>query len=133
MSAAGERGAEEGIERLACDLVTDEALAEADHIGIIVLTCKMSRGDVVDGGGPHTGDLVGRDRDTDPAAAHADAEFGLAAGDATANRGAVVGVVDGLGAVGSEIDHLVAARFEMHDERPFERESGVIRADRDRA
>ena len=56
---------------------------------------------------------------------------GFAAGHTAPDGRPVVGVVDRFGAVRAEIDDLVVAGFEMHDERPLEREPRVIRADRD--
>ncbi len=63
--------ASSGVER---DLGTRQAFADADDVGVVVLAGEAARRDVVHGGGPGTRHLVGRDGDTDAAAADAHAE-----------------------------------------------------------
>src|SRR5688572_11575947 len=50
VSAAGEGGIDECIERFSRDLVTDQPLTEAHHICIVVLASEMGRSHVVNRG-----------------------------------------------------------------------------------
>src|SRR5438552_13679790 len=99
VTTTGEGRIDERVEGLSSDLVTDQPFTEAHHIGVVVLSCEVRRGDVVHCGRSHARDLVGRDRDADAAAADTDTELGLGPGHTAPDRGAVVGVVDRFGAV----------------------------------
>jgi hypothetical protein len=57
--------------------------------------------------------------------------LGLAVRHFATDGGAVVGIVDRLRAVGTDVDDVMFPGLEMHDERSLERETRVIRADRD--
>ena len=69
------RRLEPGVDGVHRDLDADEALTQADDVGVVVLTGQAGRGHVVDRGGPHAGDLVGRHADADARPAHGDAEL----------------------------------------------------------
>ena len=80
--------------------------------------------------GPHAGDLVCRDCRSDSCAIDRDAGVGLAAGDRASDRSRHVGIIDWIGRVGSEILHRQAAPPKKRDERPPQRDPGVIARDR---
>ena len=76
------------------------------------------------------GQLAGRDRRARAGAAHEDPALGLAALDLLADLARLVGVVDAnVGAVGAEIDHVVARESLL--DRVAEVDAAVVEGDGD--
>ena len=86
---------------------------------------------VVDQRGPDAAHLVRRDLLALAGPADDDPALGLARHHRATDGGAERGVVDRLGRVGAEVEHVVALRREERDEVRLEREAGMVRTDRD--
>lgn len=128
VSSALKLGGQKRLQGLDGHLVTDQAGADAEHVGVVVLTGQTGRGDVVHRGRTNAGDLVGRDGDADARAAHADAQFGLPGRDGPADRRPEVRVVATLLGVGPDVVHLVAEATQQLGEALLQFEPGVIGA-----
>ena len=122
---------EEGLDQLERERRADDLGAEAHHVHVVVLDALVGRVDVVAERGPDARDLVGRDAGPDPGPADHDRPLGLAAADRVADPLGQVGEVDRLGRVGAEVGHLVAPGPQLLDDRPLEREPGVVASNRD--
>ena len=81
-----------------------------EHVGVVVGTGQARREEVVAQRGAHAVHLVGGQLLALPAAAEHDAELGVAVAHRAADGGAELRVVDAVGAVGAEIDHVVTIR-----------------------
>ena len=75
---------------------------------------------------PDPGYLVGSDAHADARAADEETTIDLADGDGLGDLGSVVGIVDGVGAVGAEVQDLVAGIHEPGLEGFLELPAGVI-------
>ena len=130
MTAPFEIGGEKGGKDLLGQTDTDDPRAHAQHIGIVVGPRQTSGEQVVAQRGAHAVHLVGGELFALPAATEHDADLGLTVAHGASDRGAELGVVAALGAVGAEIDHLVLT-FEYPDQMLLQLVSGMIGADRD--
>ena len=126
MATALVGGIQERVEGVKRDVLVDETLAEAHHVGVVVLPCEGSRGGVMNRGGPYAGDLVGRHGDPDAGAADTDTQVGLSGHHGAADGGAIVGVVDAALVVGAEINDVEAAVGEPVGEEFLQPVSGVV-------
>src|SRR5688572_13148601 len=107
--AAVELRAEEDGDELARDGRADDLRAEAEHVHVVVLDRLVGAVEVVADRRADAGHLAGGDRGAGARAADEDAALGLAALDLLADLARLVRVVDtDVGAVGAEVDHLVA-------------------------
>src|SRR5258708_1647855 len=84
-------------------------------------------------GGPYPGGAVGGDRHADAGPANQDTTVDLARGDGVGHGLAEVGIVDRLGRIGAEVEHLVTRLLQVALENLLEVEAGMIRRDRDGA
>ena len=84
-----------------------------------------------DNGGADAGKLVGDDAHADAVRTDEDATRRLTAGHPLGDVPAEVGIVDGRGTVGADVDDLLAADAQLRDEGLFELEAAVVRPDRD--
>jgi hypothetical protein len=96
-----------------------------------VLDALMGGVRVVTDGGADAFDLARGDRGADPGAAQKDAAVDVTGDHGLAERGSVVGVVDGLGRGGPEVVDLVAQALDDLDDARFEWKPGVIDSDSD--
>ena len=101
------------------------------HVGVVVGTGEPGGEQVVAQRGAHAVHLVGRQLLALPAAAEHDAEVGLAVAHGATDRRAERRVVDGFGAVGAEVGHVVSLRREHADEVLLQLVPGVVGADGD--
>ena len=129
--AAVERGGEPELEDLGGEALGDDAAAHREHVGVVVLPAEAGRVEIVAEGGPHAVDLVGGDLLALAGAAEHDAAVGLAGDDRSADGRADRRVVDRLGAVGAEVDRLVAEALELLHEVRLEVHAGVVGSDGD--
>src|SRR5215216_1433817 len=87
----------------------------------------------MDEGRSYLGVAVGRHRDTDPGAADQHAALGLARGHGIGHGCPEVRIVDRLGGVGAEVQHLETRLLQVALENLLKVEAGMIRRDRDGA
>ena len=126
MASPFELAAHKGVQGVGSDLGAGGPGAEADHVGVVVLTAESCRADVVDDRRAHAGDLVGGDGDSDPGAAHADPEVAVPEDHLAAHCGAEVRIVDGVGRVGTEVDDRVAVGGEMLADQLLQSQTGMV-------
>jgi ABC-type lipoprotein export system ATPase subunit len=129
--ASGEFGPQEHLQRVGSDDGADEASAETEHVGVVVLAGEARGARVVHDGGAHTVDLVRGDRDSDPSPADADSEIVVARCDAASDGGAKVWIVHRIRRVRAEIHDLVPQEGKVLGQNPLQLETGVVRSDRD--
>jgi len=79
--------------------------------------------------GAHARELVGGDAHADPVGADEDAARRLAARHALGHRARVVRVVDRSRAGGAHVEHLLAARAELGDQRLLQLHAAVVSPD----
>ena len=104
------------------DLLAEEAGAEADDVGVVVLAGEAGGREVVDGGGADAGRPCSPRSHTPTPEPHTQhAELGLAARHRSGHRDAEVGVVDPLLVSGAEVDDLVASAPEAVGQELLER------------
>ncbi len=108
---------------------SDDPGSEGQHVHVIVFNGLMCGVVIVDDSTSNPGDLVRSDRCSCARPAHNDAAFSLSCDHRSAHGSGVVGIVDRIGAVGSDIDNDVPICFEMLDEFLFEWEPGMVRPD----
>ncbi len=87
----------------------------------------------MDEGRPHLRVAVGGHRDADAGAADQHAALGLARGHGVGHGHAEVRIVDRLGGVGAEVQHLETRLLQVALENLLQVEAGMIRRDRDGA
>ena len=127
VTAVTGRRPEPRVEGIEDDLGTEKSSAEAEHVGVIVFAGQTGRGRVMHQCGPHAGNLVGGNRDTDAGTTDGDAEIGRAVCSRAAHGGTKVGVVHrGRRVVGSEVEDLVTPLTQGDKNGDFEVKSGVV-------
>src|SRR5688572_28990186 len=87
----------------------------------------------MDEGRPHLGVAIGGHRDADACAADQHTALGLARGHGIGHGCPEVRIVDRLGGVGAEVQHLETRLLQVALENLFQVEAGMIRRDRDGA
>ena len=105
--------------------------AHGQHVGIVVLAGHAGCEQVVAQRGSDARHLVGGDLLALSGSAEHDAALGIAPHHGPADGRAVGGVVDGLGAVGTDIAHGVAEAGQHRRKVGLEVEAGVVSADGD--
>src|SRR5437763_7071043 len=118
--------AEERGDDLRRELGADHTRTEAQHIESVVLDSLMRRVGVVDRRGTDPTDLARRDRHPGARAAHQDAALGLTGGDRATHLERLDRVVDRLGPVGAEVEHLMAAVANQSEQPRTEWKPGVV-------
>ena len=126
VAAAFEAAVHEGQHGLFCYFWSGEAFADAHHVGIVVKPGELRAGHIVHGGGAHSSDFVGGDSNADAAAANAQAQVGGSSDHGTANSGTVIGVVNSIVSVSSQIDDFVAQGAKHFHQQIFEMHSRVV-------
>ena len=111
-----ERGGEPRADDLVLDLRADQFRRQAEDVEIVVPPAHLGGHLVVAGRRPDAGQLIRRDRHAHAGAAQEDAAVDGPAAHAAGHISGNVGVVDGLIAIGSTVDDLVAHPFEESDE-----------------
>src|SRR6266542_599964 len=109
VAAAGELRVEPRAENLKTGLASSQPSGQREHVGVVVLAAHPRREDIAAESRADAGDLVGRDGHADARAADENAAFDLAYRDGLGDLERVVGIVDRVGAVGAEVDDLVAS------------------------
>ena len=113
MTAATKLGREEGGHNALVGGEVNEAAREADDVATVVLAEKMGKIGRLDGRGTDAGHFVGHDGHAKPGAADEHAAVSIAAGNRARNLVGIVGVIDGVGRVGAEVEHLVSKRAQV--------------------
>ena len=131
VAPAGERCAQEGLEDRHRERDGGDARAEGEDVRVVVLAHQLRGEEVGRHSRPRAGHAVGGDRDADSASADDDAALRPPGGDGPADGEAVVGVVDGDGGGGAEVEHLVAELGRAAGEELFQLEARVVGAERD--
>jgi hypothetical protein len=131
MPSALERCRQPECHDLVCQPGPDDPSANGEHIGVVVLPRHPRRVELVAERRTHAGDFVGRYLLALTAAAHHDAAIGLTAHDGATDPGADRRVVNRILRVRAVIVDIVAEPPQRCDEVLFEREAGVVGADRD--
>jgi len=130
---AREIGGEERVETVLGDGLADDAGAQRQHVGIVVLAAQAGGGLVVAEGGANAGGAVDGNGDADAGAADDAAAVGLAGGHRLGHRLAEIGIVDRGGRIlGAEIQHLVSGSTQLLGQLRLKVETSVIGADCDR-
>jgi len=126
VAAARERCLEPCAQDVEPRLAPRQPSPQGKDVGVVVLAAHARGEDVAAEGRPDPRDLVGSDGHADARAAHEETPIDLANGDGLGDLGSVVGVVDGVGAVGAEVQDLVAGIHEPGLEGFLELPAGVI-------
>ncbi len=105
--------------------------ADAEDVGVVVLSGGSSVVGGGDEGGADIGEPVGGDAHAYAAFAHEDTEVGFACCDAFADGLGEVGVIDAFGVVRAEVRDEEAGEVEVGEYGLFEVETAVIGADGD--
>ncbi len=119
---------QKGTRDLDRQLLAGDALAQAEHVGVVVLHRLVAGVGVFGGEGIHAGNLVRRDRHARARPADGDASVGVSAHDRFANRRGGIRVVGRRrGGVHAEVRERqpVLVRQAL-DEQLFELETGVV-------
>src|SRR5439155_23572509 len=128
MPAARELRLQPGLENLDRGVASGDPRPQRQDVRVVVLATHPRRVGVTACRGPDTGNLVPRHRHPDSSYTYEDAAVGLAGGHRAPHRGCVVGVVDGLGRLGPEVDDVVAAGDQPCLEVLLQGKAGVVRA-----
>ena len=129
VAAALEGRGEPELEDLRRQAGGDDAPTHGEHVGVVVLAAQARGVQVVAQRGPHAVHLVGGDLLALARAAEHDAPVGLAGHHGAADGGTDGRVVDRVGAVGAEVDRLVAPALELHHEVSLQVEPRVVGTD----
>jgi len=108
MAAALKLGVQEDVDQLECQTGADSTLAQADDMGVVVLSCGLCCEAVGQGGCTNALDLVGSDGHTDACTADQDAALGLAVYDGIGNGFGINGIMAGAGVVCALVANLMA-------------------------
>ena len=126
VSTAFELGTEERHQNLVGQRFTDDASADAEHVGVVVLA-SQSRGEkVVAQSSAHAVHLVRSELFALTTAPDDDADVGVAIPNRPRDGRTDRGVVDRLGAVRALIDDVDAGALEHLDEVLLQQETGVV-------
>src|SRR5690606_18890341 len=128
---AFEGGGQPQLEDLGGQARRHDPATHGQDVGVVVLPAQPGGEQVVAQGGAHAVDLVGGDLLALAGAAEHDPALSLAVHDGAPDGGADGRVVDGLGGVGAEVEHLVAQPLELGDEVDLQVVPGVVRSDGD--
>ena len=131
MAAAFELGGEEQCQDLLGQAGADHSAADTEHVGVVVLARHAGGVQVVAQRSAHAAHLVGGQLLALAAAADDDAVQRLAVAHRAPDRGADLRVVDGLGAVRAQVEHVVPTCLQHTDEVLLEFVAGVVGANRD--
>src|SRR3990172_5096303 len=126
-----EAGAQERLHQLHRQRAADDARAQAEHVHIVVLHALARGVRVVAEGGADAAHLVRGDAGADAAAADDNATLGAPVNDRLADGAGVVRVVHGVGAVGADVQNLVAVTLERGRDLVLHLVSAVVGADDD--
>jgi hypothetical protein len=127
----GKLRANPGERDLDCRAVVQRGRRQAEDIRIELLATLDGGRGVRAGSGPHPADLVGGHGGSHSAAADEHADLDEIAQHCLADFARIVGIVDGLGGGRADVEHHVAAGLEGREERPFQVQAVMVRADRD--
>src|SRR4051812_2601587 len=119
VAAAFESGVEKNGEALAGDFGADQARAQAEHVGIVMLAGKPRRDRAGTDRRPDMRMTVGRHRNTDAGAANKHAALRPTVLQSSRGVGGEIGIIDGIGAVGAEVKLVEPARDEIGFETFF--------------
>ena len=122
-------GCEESRDCFPRHLGTNDAPAEAEHVGFVVLASKSRRRHVVNDSRAHASDLVGGNADANPGAADAQTEVGPPGGHSLSHSSAVRGVVDGVLGVRSHVVDQVPELGQVGGQHLLEGKAGMVGAD----
>ena len=128
---AGETRLEEGADQFVRERGADDASAQHQHVHVVVLDALVRRVGVVTQTGANPGDAIGSHRCADATAADDDAAVGAIVLERGRDGLGAVGVVNRLGAVGADVEHLTRLVGQKGLDRFFELEPGMVRSDRD--
>src|SRR5690348_11026913 len=126
-----EPGVQERPHQLPGQLDPDDTRSEHQHVHVVVLDTLVRGVRVVAQPGPDAGQLVGRDRRADAAAADEHAALRAALGHGVSHRRGDIGIVHRGGAVSAEVQDRVAERLKRGDQLLLEQVARVIGADGD--
>src|SRR5579859_5459929 len=97
VAAAGKGRSQPVSDDVASLLFIEEARADGEHVGVVVLAAELGLGDIRNMRGADAGNFVGGDGHSDTAAAHQNAEVGAMVRDALADLLREVGIVNRFG------------------------------------
>src|SRR6266511_1122416 len=127
-----EGGAEEGLDEISGQLRADYLRPQTEHVHVIVLDALVGGVGIVADCRADAGKLAGRDRGAHARPADEDAALGLAREDRVAELLGLVRVVDHrLGAVGTDVHHLVPVGGEVLEDTLAQLDAAVVEADYD--
>src|SRR3972149_1764935 len=124
-----EAGGQDRLHQLHRNRVADDARAQAEHVHIVVLHALARGVRVVAEGGANAAHLVRGAARADAAAADDDAPLGAPVNDRLADGAGVGRVVYGVGAVGADVQPLVAVTLERGRDLVLQLVSAVVGAD----
>ena len=117
---------EKGRNEIARESGPDDTRAETEHVHIVVLD-RLPRGiAVVADGGADAGKFVCGNGDAGAATAHDDAAIRVSIAQGCGHGFGAVGIIDGSGGVGSEVEHIMALGTEYSGKIAFHFEAGVV-------
>ena len=126
MATLGETGAEKGIDGIGCHLRTGQTLAQAQHIGVVVLATQSGPGYIGHGCGPNSANLVGGDGNADTTATDGDPQFGSTLGHGPTYGRPEIRVVDRRRALGANVVHVMTGGPEVISHLLLQLESTMI-------
>src|SRR5258708_29060958 len=131
MAPAFEFGAEKYPEAILGDFGAEDAGAQRQHVGVVVLAREACGGHVVADGGAHGAVPVGGDRDADAGATDEDAAPGLAGLYRPRQRSGEIRIIHGFRPFGAEVQHLEAESRDFRDQEGLQIKATVVGSDRD--
>lgn len=126
MSPTLELSGEKDIEGRNRGIERGQALAETDHLSIVVGAHQFSSGVVVGDSGANAGNLVRRHADSDATAADEHSAIDGAGCDQTPHRRTKVRIVDPILAMRAHVGHFMAQPAQVSGEGVFEMHASVI-------
>ena len=126
VAAALERRGHERLDARQRHLAADDPRAHRQHVGVVVLAAEPCGDRIGRLHAADAADLVGNDLLAGAAAAQDDAELALAGCHGARGWRDDVGIVDRLGRIDAEVDHLVAGQGQPVGDRLLQREAGVV-------
>ena len=123
---AREGGVEKRCDEIGGKRGPDDTRSETENVHVVVLDSLPRGVAVVADGGADAGKFVGGNRHAGAAPAHDDAAVGASIAQRRGDRFSAVGIVDGSGGVGSEVEHIMTLGAQCGGKVAFHLEAGVV-------
>src|SRR5438552_8023071 len=131
MPAAFELGLQPDLDHAVEQFAAQQIRGQAQDVGVVVAAAHLRRDAVVARGGAHAGHLIGGDAHADAGAVDEDAAVHASFAHGLADGEGVVGVIDAVAALRSQVEDLMSQALQQGDDAAFDFEAAVVAADGD--